>query len=348
MEKLKLSYDSLGAMCADLAVLVHSGMGTADALSVLASDTEDPRLSEKLAAMADEADMGKTLSALFAEDPSFPSYLSTLLKVGESTGHTEETLQSLSDYYYGQSRLSGQLRDALVYPSILLVIMLIVIGVLLVKVLPIFNDVYTQLGASLTGVAGGLLAAGRFMGKIMPVLAVLLLAIVVFVLVFANSESFREKVLLWWRKKRGDKGISWDIASAHFAQAFAMGLSSGMPTEEAVELAAGVMSDIPAAKTHCDECLDMIAEGKPLAESLSKTKLLPLSESRLLATALRGGSADQSIRNIAARLTDKGERAVRQTVSRVEPALVIISCVLVGLILLTVMLPLMNIMSAIG
>ena len=52
--------------------------------------------------------------------------------------------------------------------------------------------------------------------------------------------------------------------------------------------------------------------------------------------------------NIAARLTERGERAVRQTVSRVEPALVIISCILVGLILLTVMLPLMNIMSAIG
>ena len=348
MEKLKLSYEDLGAMCADLALLLHSGMGTADALSVLAADTADPKLSERLAAMAGEADMGETLSSLFAKDPSFPGYLQSLLKVGESTGHTEETLQSLSDYYYGQARLSAQLRDALVYPSILLVIMLLVIGVLLIKVLPIFNDVYKQLGTSLTGVAGGLLAAGSFLGKIMPVLAVLLLAIVVFVLVFANSESFREKVLIWWRKRRGDKGLSWDISSAHFSQAFAMGLSSGMPTEDAVELAAGVMADIPAAKAHCDECLTMIADGKPLAEALSAAKLLPLSESRLLATALKSGAADASIRSIAARLTERGERAVRQTVSRVEPALVIISCILVGLILLTVMLPLMNIMSAIG
>ena len=155
-------------------------------------------------------------------------------------------------------------------------------------------------------------------------------------------------MLLWWRRKRGDKGLSWEISSAHFAQAFAMGLSSGMPTEEAIELAAGVMAEIPAAKKHADDCLVKIADGTPLPQALAEEKLLPTTESRLLATALRSGAADRSIQDIAERLTEKGERSIRQSVSRVEPALVIVSCILVGLILLCVMLPLMNIMSAIG
>ena len=128
MEKLKLSYEEIGSLCAELALLIHSGTGSADALSVLSEDVENKVLSERLKAMADEADMGANLSDLFEKDDAFPKYLSTLLKVWEKTGHTEESLRSLSDYYYGQSRLSQQIRDALVYPSILLVVMLLVIG----------------------------------------------------------------------------------------------------------------------------------------------------------------------------------------------------------------------------
>ena len=339
MEKLRLSYEEIASLCNNLALLVHSGTGTADALAVL---------SEELKAMSSEADMGEPLSRLFAKDGSFPKYLSSLLSVGERTGHTEESLNALSDYYYNQSRLSRQIRDALVYPSILLVVMLLVIGVLLIKVLPIFDDVYKQLGSGLSGIAGGLLSVGKWLSKIMPVLAVLLLIVVVFILVFANSEGFRGKVLAWWRKRHGGKGISWEVSSAHFSSAFAMGLSSGMPTEEAIELAAGVLSDVPAAKERCDEVVRLTGEGKSLPDALAAAKLLPSAEARLLSTALKSGSGEDSINEIAERLTFKGERSIRQAVSRVEPAIVIVSCVLVGLILLCVMLPLMNIMSAIG
>ena len=296
MEKLKLSYEETASVCNNLALLVHSGTGTADALAVLAEDAENKALSEKLMAMSQDADAGEPLSSLFAKDGSFPKYLSTLLKVGERTGHTEESLDALSDYYYDQSRLSRQLRDALVYPSILLVVMLLVIGVLLIKVLPIFNDVYKQLGSSLSGIAGGLLSFGGVLSKIMPVLAVLLLVIVVFILVFANSEDFRSRVVLWWRKRHGGKGISWEISSAHFSSAFAMGLSSGMSTEEAIELAAGVVSDVPAAKERCDKALRLTAEGKSLPDALAAAKLLPAAEARLLSTALKSGSGDESIR----------------------------------------------------
>ncbi len=346
--KLKLSYEEIGSMCGSLALLLHSGTGSADALTLLAEDVASPKLAEKLKDMALEADLGTPLSQLFGADESFPPYLKSLLEVGERTGRTEESLQSLADYYYDQARLSENLRDALVYPSILLVIMLLVVGVLLVKVLPIFDEVYRQLGTSLTGVAGGLLALGQGISKIMPVIAVLMIVIVVFVLLFANSESFRNKAVDLWRKRRGTKGLAWKIASAHFAQAFAMGLSSGLPTEESIELAGNVMSGIPAAKEQCDKCLNMIADGTPLPDALAETRLLPSTDARLLSLALKSGSADSSVRDISERLTAGGERSIRLAISRVEPALVIAGCILVGLILLCVMLPLMNIMSAIG
>ncbi len=348
MEKLKLSYEEIGNICANLALLVHSGTGTADAFAVLSEDVENKTLSEKLKAMADEADMGASMSELFEKEDAFPKYISTMLKVGEKTGHLEESLDALSDYYYDRSRLSQQLRDALVYPSILLVVMLLVIGVLLIKVLPIFNEVYKQLGTSLTGIAGGLLGLGSFLSKIMPVLAILLLAAVIFILFFANSESFREKVTDRWRIRRGTKGISWQISSAHFIQALTMGMISGMPSEDAIELAANVISDIPAAKELCNKAVSEVASGKNIADALSSAGMLPASEARILNTALKSGLSDESIKDISGRMTFRSERSITQIVSRIEPAIVIVSCVLVGLILLCVMLPLMNIMAAIG
>ena len=86
----------------------------------------------------------------------------------------EEALRSLSTYYEERSRMDRRVRSALLYPAVMLALMLVVITVLLVRVLPIFNDVYASLGGSLTGVAGGLLAIGRGLDAAMPVLLVLL------------------------------------------------------------------------------------------------------------------------------------------------------------------------------
>ena len=329
-------------------MLYRSGTGTADALALLAEDTPDLTEKTLLEAMARTADEGLPLSEVLAGVKRFPSHVVDLVAVGERTGRTQEALESLSDYYDGQSRMSRQLRDALLYPAILLIIMLAVLAVLLVYVLPVFNDVYRQLGSSLTGVAGGLLALGRGIDAVMPVLLVLLTAAVVFIILFASSDSFRDKIISRWRASRGDQGLSWKVSLSHFTQAFAMGLSSGLSADESVELAGKLMSDIPAAKEHCDSCLKSLNEGKNLSDALTEAGLLPKSEGRLLSVAMKSGMGDSCIKEISDRMAEEGERAIQQTVSRIEPALVLAGCLLVGLILLGVMLPLMNIMSAIG
>ena len=348
MDRVKLTYEDISGICAGMSMLVHAGTGTADALALVGADMENEKIKGLLEHMANEADKGLPLTQVFEKTGCFPPHLTALLAVGERTGHTEEAFSSLSAYYESQSRMSRQLRDALIYPMILLIIMLVVIAVLLAYVLPIFNDVYRQLGGKLTGIAGGLFALGQGIGRVMPLLCILLFAVTVFIILFAVSDPFRDKVLGLWRSKRGDKGIAWQIGSAHFAQAFAMGLSSGMQLEEAVELSGKVMEGIPGAKKKCDECLDLLAGGTNLSEALLKAQLLPQAECRLLATAVRSGTQDTCIQEIADRMSWKSERSIQQLVSRIEPTLVIVGCLLVGLILFSVMLPLMNIMSSIG
>lgn len=182
----------------------------------------------------------------------------------------------------------------------------------------------------------------------MPVLLVLLALVVVFFGLFAAVGGFREKVMALWRGKRGDKGLSRMMNNARVAQALSMGMASGLPMEEAVTLAGELMADIPAAQARCTQCRDQLDNGESLSTAMKASGLLPAAQCRLLELGQRSGAADTAMEKLARDLAQESETALEDRVSRVEPALVLVCSVLVGMILLSVMLPLMNIMAAIG
>lgn len=339
----KATNEEIASLCLELSMLLHAGVGMGDALSLLAEEGEQPEL---LSSMARQVDGGASLSAALRESGSFPVYVCGLIEVGEQTGRTEEALSALARYYEDRVRLSRRVRSALLYPAVMLVLMLVVIGVLLVKVLPIFDDVYASLGGRLTGVAGGLLTLGHWLEGIMPVLWVLLAVVVVLAAAFALAEPFRDKLLSLWRTRWGDRGVSRKLNNARLAQALAMGMASGLPLEEAVSLSAGLMES--GAKARCLDCQTRLERGEGLSGALKESGLLPAGQCRLLELGQRSGAGDASMEKIAQDLTEDGEAALDALVSRVEPALVLVCSLLVGLILLSVMLPLMHIMAAIG
>lgn len=348
MKNRLLTDAELSTLCGELSLLIRSGVGAGDALSLLAEEEREKDLKELLSAMAREADCGEPLSAVMRQTGRFPLYVVGLVEVGERTGHLEEALRSLSRYYEERDRLDRQVRASLLYPCVLLLVMLVVIVVLLVRVLPVFEDVYASLGGQLTGVAGGLLALGRALDTAMPVLCAALGLVVIGLGAFAISGAFRARVLAWWHRRRGDKGVSRQMGDARFAQALAMGLRSGLPLEESLELSVTLLSDVPAAVRRCHDCQSRLAQGTGLAESLRDSGALPAAACRLLALGLRSGTGDTVMEEIARRLSLESQEALEAKVARVEPALVLVTSVLVGVILLSVMLPLMHIMTAIG
>ncbi len=341
--KRKLSNDEIASLCLELSLLLHAGVGTGDALSLLAQEEEHRGM---LSAMAEQVDGGKTLSTALRESGVFPVYVCGLVEVGERTGRTEEALAALSRYYEERVRIGRRVRSALLYPAVMLALMLVVIGVLLVKVLPIFDDVYASLGGRLTGVAAGLLNLGRWIEGAMPVLYLILAGLVLVVLVFGLVGPLRRGVVSLWQKTRGDRGVSRKLNNARLAQALAMGMASGLPVEEAVSLSANLMEG--KARKRCQECGQRLEKGESLGAALRLSGLLPPRQSRLLELGQHSGAGDASMEKIARDLGEEGEAALDALVGRVEPALVLVCSVLVGLILLSVMLPLMHIMSAIG
>ncbi|MDO4530823.1 MAG: type II secretion system F family protein [Bacillota bacterium] len=346
MNEKRFSNQEISHFCRGLSLLLHAGISIGDGIFLLAEEEEAGSYRSRLEEMGKAMDSGLPLTE--AMGSGFPSYVTGMVQVGENSGRLEEALLALSDYYEERERMDRQLRNALTYPAIVLLLMLIVIGVLLVRVLPVFDAVYASLGGRLTGIAGGLLSLGQMMKAALPVLCILLAAVVIFVLAFASSEALRQKLVLKWNQKHGDKGVAKIQNDARFAQALSMGLKSGLPMEEAVSLAGTLLQDVPEAAKRYAVCSEALAGGEELTKALKETGALPASACRMLELGVRGGNSDTVMEEIAARLSEEAVQALEDKTAQVEPAMVLGASLLVGIILLSVMLPLMNIMSAIG
>lgn len=336
----------LAPMCRELALLLHAGVGEGDALSLLAQeDTPHEALLKK---MAEAVDGGASLASSMEESGCFPAYAVSLLRVGQETGRTEEALNALAVYYQRRDRLNHRLRETLLYPAMLLVLMLVVVGVLLIRVLPVFQDVYASLGSRLTGLAGGLLVLGQTLDHMLPALCAILILLVLCLLLFSCVGGFRDRVLLSWQRLLGDRGVLRKLHDARFAQALSMGVGSGLTAEAALDLAAELLAEVPAARERAKTCRKKLEEGKDLPEAMKESGVLPASACRLLTLGFRSGSGDRVLEEVAEQLSVEADRALERQTARVEPALVLTASVLVGVILLAVMLPLLQIMQTIG
>ena len=342
-----LTEQELGDFCHSLSVLLHAGVGLADSLFLMAQE-EKGRKQQCFTDLGRRLDQGSGLSDALGESESFPSRICGMLRIGEQTGRMEETLRYLARFYEQRHRLRKFLRSALAYPSLILLLVLAVVAVLLTEVLPVFDSVYASLGSRLTGPAAVFLHLGSRLKGALPVIGVVLAAAAAGALLVCYIPAVKKCVEELFQKYLADRGIRRRFNNAAFARALAMGIASGLQVEEAVRMAGELLSDVPRAAERCKKCADLLGEGTPLPEAMESTGLLSASASRLLAVGIRGGNEDQVIAQIAERMEAEAMEDAERTVAAIEPAMVLLTSALVGVILLSVMLPLMDIMSAIG
>ncbi len=341
------SNETLARLFRALALLLHAGISLSDSVYLVKED-EDGAEAAALQAIGESMDCGATLSRAMEESGYFPHHAVSMVEVGETTGHLESSLVSLADYYDEEAAMSREVRSTLLYPCILFAMILAVIGVLVVQVLPVFDSVYASLGGNLTGIAAGLLSLGNALRAVMPVILVVLGAAAIFALCCVVSPALRTKVVSAYRRKYGHKGVGGKMASACFALSLSMALESGMYAEEALLLSANLLKDTPTLAKAAEQAAEAVKSGTDLAEALKDAALLSPKDCRMLIIGNKSGRGSEVMSDIARRASESAREAARAAVSRIEPAMVLSAGVIVGVILLSVMLPLMNIMSAIG
>ena len=271
-----------------------------------------------------------------------------MVEIGEKTGRLVQTLNALSEYYERQTRLSVSIKNSVLYPAVLLVLMIVVVLILIIQVLPIFNDVFNRLGTQMSPLASSLMRFGGWLGDASVGIAIIFGAIFIIVLMSLLVPKMRKGLSKWFSDRWGSCGIFGKIASSRFVFAMTLAMASGLDTAEAIDVAASVSGGSKAVDEKHKRCTGLLDSGSSLPDALCGAEILSLQDSKMLSVGTRSGKADIAMAEIARRSDLDVKDSMDRLVGRIEPTLVIISSVIVGIILLSVMLPLMGIMTAIG
>ena len=348
MKRVHVPAQYLPVFCRELYQLVRTGIPIAEGLSMLREDETDPDAHSWLDTLCKSTEEGMPLASALRESGAFPAYMTDMVALAEETGRLEDTLLSLQRHYDRQLRMAADIRGAVTVPVTLFAVMVAVVVLLVTQVLPVFDRVFAQLGVRMGAVATGMMNAGAVLAKAGTGLAVVLVLAAAAALVVALVPSLREKFAGWFRLNFGGRGILGQMAVARFASSMSMAVASGLTMEDSVELAAKLCGGAREIDAKTAQCHSDIQDGGSPADALAKSGLFTGRDCRLLKLAEQTGSLPETLEDLASRQEEAGLRSIDRMVGAIEPTIVVITSALAGVILLSVMLPLMGLLSTIG
>ena len=218
-----LSNNELSMFCGQMSMILHSGISSTEGLSLMAEDSPEQgkELLESLISNMEETGI---FHQSIRDTKVFPEYMCNMIQIGEESGRLDEVMSALSEHYEQQETISRSIKNAITYPFIMITMMLAVILVLIVKVMPVFNQVYEQLGTGLTGVSKNILNLGILMNRYAFVLVLLAGVLAGCFLYFTFTEKGRNQFFRFSSKLPFTQKFSEEIAVSRFASGMYLAL----------------------------------------------------------------------------------------------------------------------------
>ena len=348
MKRLRVPAQYLPVFCQELYQLVRSGIPLSEGLGMLRDDEKDTDTRAWLEALYRSMEEGTTLASALRETGVFPEYMTDMVELAEETGRLEDVLLSLRRHYDRQLRMAADIRGAVAVPVALFTVMVAVVVLLVTQVLPVFDRVFAQLGVRMGAVATGMMNAGAVLARAGTAIGVVLAVIAAAALAVGLTPVLREKFAAWFRRNFGGRGVLGQMATAHFASSMSMAVASGLSMEESVKLSAKLCGGAREIDEKTERCRKEIEEGESPADALARSGLFSGRDCRLLKLAEQTGSLPDTLEDLAQRKEEESMRRLDRTVGAIEPVIVVLTSALAGVILLSVMLPLMGLLSTIG
>lgn len=339
-----LSASELSMFSGQLALTVKTGIPISESMMILKEDAETPAAAKLFGDILSKLELGQDLASSLKETGVFPPYMIQMIEIGEASGRLDQVLSSLESYYDREDNLGKSIKSAVTYPAIMLCILLAVILVLVIKVLPIFNDVFVSLGGSMSPIAVGAMNLGSIISKYSLVLIGIIAVIAIIIIVMRFTEGGRNTI-----KRIGEKifkKLSSKMESGKFASGMALMLASGVDINKAVEYTIPLVRN-PEMNKKVKGLYKSMEEGGSFTEGVQEAKIFSGMQARMLSLGFKSGNFDEVMEQIADNYEEEVDNNLDNLISVIEPTMVAVLCVIVGLILLSAMLPLLGVMTSI-
>ena len=342
-----LSNTEIAAFSSQLSMMLSSGITIDEALRLLSDDAATLEGKAIIKTIYEVLEQGNYLYQSMESSGLFPKYVIDMVNIGEMTGNLDKVFDSLSDYYEREEAISENIRHAVTYPLIMLLMMFCVIMVLMTRVLPVFRQVYDQLGTGVSTVSQIILDTGAALSNYSVAILIGLLLLIILYFYFSGTENGRRLFGRFAAIFPLTSELYEQIAAGHFASGMALAIGAGYKTNEAVHLVFGLITNEQYLKK-LTLCRAMVDDGNSFSEAAVHSGIFNGTYGRMVSVGYKSGHLEKVLEQLAAHYELDVDRSIANILSVLEPTLVAILSITVGLVLLSVMLPLMSIMGSLG
>ncbi|MFH2145070.1 MAG: type II secretion system F family protein [Candidatus Omnitrophota bacterium] len=343
-----IKQESLVIFTRQLSVLLDAGLTLVRALGTLKKQSRFVSMSRIISDIIDMIESGKTFSDSLAHFPgSFTKIYVNIVKAGETGGALDEVLRRLADFLERNLKLNQKVKAALIYPVIVLLISISILGFILTFVIPRFVSLFEDLGTQLPAFTLAILNLSNFVCMSWYIILGVIIGLI-----------FSYRLLLYNRKFRYFKDklslslpiigvLIQKITTSRFARTLATLITGGVPILRALELTKDVSGNEVVGEI-IDTVYDAVREGGFISRVLANSKVFPELMVDMIAVGEESGSLDKMLAKVADTYEEDVELTTGMLTSLLEPALIIVMGLVVGIIVLAMFLPLISLINALS
>jgi type IV pilus assembly protein PilC len=331
-----------------MAAMISAGMPIVATLTALEEQADNPHFKKVIGEIRSDIENGSSLSDSLRRFPTvFDDLYCNMVRGGEAGGQLAETIGRLSSFLEATSRLKRKVKSALMYPTVVLSMALIIATGLIIFVVPVFGEMFSDFGAQLPGPTQALLDFSDIIRKWWWLILGIIITVVVVFKKWKSSEAgamqfdqFTLKMPVFGELKR-------KVASARFARTFAQLIKSGVPILTALDIVSGATGSVVAGKIIV-KARKIVEKGDPLSNAFSGQSVFPLVLIRMLQAGEKTGQIDQMMDNIADYFDDEVETMLAGLTSLLEPLLMVFLGIIIGGIVMCMFLPIFKMSTIVG
>ena len=331
-------------MARQLATMISSGLSLLRALYVLEEQTEAPKLKRAIIAVRQDVEAGLALSQAMAKHPKiFGDLFVAMVRAGETGGNLEEVLERVAVQLEKDDHLKRTVRSAMVYPTLIGVFAVLVLIGMILFIIPVFADIFKDLGGELPALTQFMIALSDGMRAFWYLMILVPIGLLIAFRKWKSTDRGQyiwDSIKLRFPMRIGD--IVRKIAVARFARTLGTLTASGVPILQAIDITAKtagnrVISD-PMA-----EVSERVREGQPLATPLARTGVFPVMVTQMLSVGEETGAVDTMLHKLADFYDDEVATMLKSLTSIIEPLMMIGVGVIVGVVVISMYLPMFKI-----
>lgn len=335
LDRTPLSNLELFTFFQQMSMILQSGISPYEGILIMEEDAVVSSAKELFHQIGEELSLGSDVYTALSSSKVFPSYALRMVQIGEYTGTLDRVCTSLASYYHREDSIAREIRSAMTYPLIMIGIVLVIVGILITKVLPVFDRVYQQLGSEMTGSARALLHLGNSIRHYgLPAAGSMVILLIVYGILI-----FRKKLRIPFSRKFYE-----DLAVTRFAGGLSLILGSGLDYSDGLQMLLE-LSDYEPMTEKIRTCIQLTENGTDFTDALKESQIFEGLYSRMVSVGIRTGQSDEAIAQVAEKYQEQISLRTEHMIGVLEPTVVSVLAVLVGMILLSVMFPLLGVLT---